>query len=156
MSVVLYLKQERAIWGNRVIFIRECFGFCFGEKRKGKEKQVLFMSPEEATSFVLKGIQIDQLLPRESCEQFSAYVVRMNPGQIKKPSYHKKGEELYYVLSGEGEAILDGKEYALRKGCFFRVPPGVVHQFTTIEEPICMLNFHSPPVFSDKDTYFIE
>mgnify|MGYP006159526951 FL=1 len=121
-----------------------------------KKKQVLFIKPEEATQFVLKGIQIDQLLPREFCEQFSAYVVRMNPGQIKKPSYHKKGEELYYVLSGAGEATLDGKEYELRKGCFFRVPPGVVHQFTTVEEPICMLNFHSPPVFSDKDTYFIE
>ena len=121
-----------------------------------KKNQVLFLEPGNADSFILKGIQIDQLLPREFCEQFSAYVVRMNPRQIKKSSYHKKGEELYYVLSGSGEATLDGKKYELRKGCFFRVPPGVVHQFKTIEEPICMLNFHSPPVFSDKDTYFIE
>ena len=139
-----------------MIFVPECDGSCFEERMTDKKKQVLFINPEEATSFVLKGIQIDQLLPREFCEQFSAYVVRMNPGQIKKPSYHKKGEELYYVLSGEGEAILNGKEYKLRKGCFFRVPPGVVHQFMTIEEPICMLNFHSPPVFADKDNYFIE
>ena len=121
-----------------------------------KKKQVLFLEPGEGTSFTLKGIQIDELLPREACEQFSAYLVRMEPFQIKKPSYHKKGEELYYVVSGFGKGILDGNNYELKKGCFFRVPPGVVHQFKTIEEPICMLNFHSPPVFSDKDTYFIE
>ena len=119
-----------------------------------KKKQVLFIKPEEATSFVLKGIQIDQLLPRESCEQFSAYVVRMNPGQIKKPSYHKKGEELYYVISGSGQAVLDGKNYDLRAGCFFRVTPGIVHQFSTSDQPLSILNFHSPPVFPDKDTYF--
>ncbi len=120
-----------------------------------KKNQVLFVEPGKGESFVLKGIQIDQLLPREVCGQFSAYVVRMYPVQIKKPSFHKKGEELYYVLSGAGTADLDGKEYKLREGCFFRVPPGTVHQFTTGDESLSMLNFHSPPVFSDHDTYFV-
>ena len=121
-----------------------------------KKNQVFFLEPGEAESFVLKGIRIDQLLPREACEQFSAYVVRMAPAQIKKPSYHKRGEELYYVLSGAGKAALDGKNYELKEGCFFRVPPGIVHQFTTCDEPLCMLNFHSPPVFANKDTYFVK
>ena len=121
-----------------------------------KKKQVLFIKPEEGTSFVLKGIQIDQLLPRESCEQFSAYLVRMEPFQIKKSSYHKKGEELYYVVSGTGKAVLDGNNYELKEGCFFRVPPGTVHQFSTDDQSLCLLNLHSPPVFSDKDTYFVK
>ena len=121
-----------------------------------KKNQVFFLEPGGAEPFVLKGIQIDQLLPRKACEQFSAYVVRMEPAQIKQSSYHKRGEELYYVLSGAGKAILDGKNYELREGCFFRVPPGTVHQFTAGDKPLCMLNFHSPPVFADKDTYFIE
>ena len=120
------------------------------------KKQILFLEPGSAESFILKGIRIDQLLPREACEQFSAYMVHMEPFQIKKPSYHKKGEELYYVVSGAGEAVLDGNNYKLKEGCFFRVPPGVVHQFSTDEQPMCMLNFHSPPVFSDKDTYFVK
>ena len=71
-----------------------------------KKNQVLFLEPDRAESFVLEGVQIDQLLPREVCEQFSAYLVRMEPFQIKKPSYHKKGEELYYVISGSGQAVL--------------------------------------------------
>jgi quercetin dioxygenase-like cupin family protein len=121
-----------------------------------KKNQVLFVEPGSAESFVLKGIQIDQLLPREACEQFSAYLVRMEPFQIKKPSYHQKGEELYYVVSGEGRAILDGNSYELKEGCFFRVPPEIIHEFSTDEQPLSMLNLHSPPVFSDKDTYFVK
>ncbi len=119
-----------------------------------QKKQVVFVEPEEAPSFELKGICIDQLLPKEACSQFSAYRVKMKPQQVKKTSHHKVGEELYYVLDGSGVAVLDGKEYVLKKGCFFRVPPKTRHQFITRDDPLDLLNFHSPPVFSDHDTYF--
>jgi len=120
----------------------------------GQKKQVVFVEPDEAVSFELKGIRIDQLLPKEACSQFSAYRVKMKPHQVKKTSYHKVGEELYYVLSGKGSAVLDGKKYVLSQGCFFRVPPKTPHQFITEGDPLDLLNFHSPPVFSDHDTYF--
>ena len=118
------------------------------------KQQVLFLPPEEAPSFDLKGIRVDQLLPKEACRRFSAYRVKMKPHQVKRSSHHKVGEELYYVLEGSGLAVLDGAEYVLKKGCFFRVPPGILHQFITHEEGLDLLNFHSPPVFSDHDTYF--
>ncbi len=118
------------------------------------KKQVVFLDPEDAPSFELKGIRIDQLLPKKACSQFSAYRVKMQPHQIKKTSYHKVGEELYYVLEGSGVAVLDGTEYLLKKGCFFRVPPSTRHQFITKDDGLDLLNFHSPPVFSDHDTYF--
>jgi len=120
------------------------------------KNQVVFVEPEDGESFVLNGIQIDQLLSREACGRFSAYVVKMRPKQVKKPGFHKKGEELYYVISGSGRANLGGRNYVLKPGCFFRVPPSTVHGFTTADEPLHMLNFHSPPVFSDHDTYFAE
>ena len=47
-----------------------------------KKNKIFFLEPGNAESFVLKGIQVDQLLPREACEQFSAYLVRMEPYQI--------------------------------------------------------------------------
>ncbi len=119
-----------------------------------RKKQVVFVQPDQAPSFDLKGICIDQLLPKEACSQFSAYRVRMKPHQVKKTSYHKVGEELYYVLDGSGSAVLDGKNYALTKGCFFRVPPKTLHQFITRDDSLDLLNFHSPPVFPDHDTYF--
>ncbi|KMP12268.1 hypothetical protein UZ36_01545 [Candidatus Nitromaritima sp. SCGC AAA799-C22] len=120
------------------------------------KNQVVFVEAGEGEAFALKGIRIDQLLPRKDCKQFSAYVVNMDPGQVKKASFHKKGEELYYVLSGSGRAELGENDYDLKPGCFFRVPPGTVHSFTTGEEPLSMLNFHSPPVFPDHDTHFID
>ena len=126
------------------------------KRSNDKKKQIIFVEPGKGESFTLKGIKIDQLLPREACEQFSAYLVRMEPFQIKKPSYHKNGGELYYVISGFGTAILDENNYDLKEGCFFRVPPGTVHQFSTDEQSLCLLNLHSPPVFSDKDTYFVK
>jgi len=121
-----------------------------------KKNQVMFVEPEEVESFVLEGVHISQFLPREACEQFSAYLVRIESRQIKKPSYHKKGEELYYVLSGVGNAVLGDRNFKLKEGCFFRVPPGTIHQFAAGDEPLSMLNFHSPPVFADKDTYFVK
>lgn len=120
------------------------------------KKQVVFIEPDGGASFSLKGITIDQLLPRDACDRFSAYRVRMQPGQVKIPSFHKIGEELYYVVSGRGIAKLGSETYSLRPGCFFRVPSNTIHEFTTQEEPLDMLNFHSPPVFSDADTYFTE
>ena len=120
------------------------------------KEQVIFIKPNEAESFKLKGVQIDQLLPRETCNQFSAYLVHLKPHQIKKASYHKLGEELYYVVSGSGTAQLGDKVYDLRQGCFFRVPPKTLHQFATEDEPLELLNIHSPPVFSDHDTYFVD
>ena len=119
-------------------------------------KDVYFIRANEARSFQLKGIRIEQLLPREECGQFSAYGVFMEPNQVKKPSLHKKGEELYYVVSGFGKAVLGNLEYKLEPGCFFRVPPNTVHTFITQQESLHILNFHSPPVFSDHDTYFVE
>ncbi|MFQ5673793.1 MAG: cupin domain-containing protein [Nitrospinales bacterium] len=119
-------------------------------------KKVVFVEPDGGGVFRLKGIEIEQLLGREYCARFSAYRVIMKPHQEKKPSFHKSGEELYYVLSGEGVAVLGDEEFHLRPGCFFRVPPRTLHRFQTRHESLEMLNFHSPPVFADQDTYFPE
>ena len=41
--------------------------------------------------------------------------------------FHKRGTELYYVLSGEGTVSLDGVEHPVRPGSLVHIPPGVVH-----------------------------
>ena len=120
------------------------------------KNEVVFVEPSSSSKLNLKGIQIHQLLDRDACNNFSAYLVKLEPHQIKKSSFHKKGEELYYVLSGSGQAKLGKTIYPLQEGCFFRVPPNTVHEFTTEEDSMDLLNFHSPPVFPDHDTYFVE
>ncbi len=118
------------------------------------QDEIVFIEPGTAPEFVLKGIRIEQYLSRDACRQFSAYRVHINPGQIKNTSFHKEAEELYFVISGQGTARLGKKNYELRAGCFFRVPAKTLHEFTAYDQGLDLLNFHSPPVFSDHDTYF--
>jgi|GEM_PF-641509 len=117
-------------------------------------KEIVFLEPGEAPEFILKGIRIEQLLSRDACERFSAYRVHIEPGQIKKASFHKEAEELYFVISGHGTARLGKQDYKLRPGCFFRVPAKTLHEFFAEDQGLDLLNFHSPPVFPDHDTYF--
>ncbi len=53
----------------------------------------------------------------------TAYRVRIEPFQRTSVSYHKVAEEFYFVVSGSGTALLDGKVYPLQAGDFFACPP---------------------------------
>ncbi len=44
-----------------------------------------------------------------------------------KPHYHKRSTELYYVLDGTGDVVLDGVVHPVAKGSLIHIPPGVVH-----------------------------
>ena len=76
------------------------------------------------------------------------------PGQRTAISYHRIAEEYYFVLAGQGTAILDGVEYTLTAGDFLRLPPGTRHGFVTEDEPLEMLNIHTPGSRPDRDVYF--
>jgi mannose-6-phosphate isomerase-like protein (cupin superfamily) len=45
-----------------------------------------------------------------------------------KLHYHKKTDEFYYVLSGQGKMLLDGEEIELHPGVLVYVPRGVKHK----------------------------
>jgi quercetin dioxygenase-like cupin family protein len=84
----------------------------------------------------------------------TAYRVTVEPHSRTAISYHREAEEIYYVLSGAGEALLDGQPYSLRAGDFLRLPPGTTHGFVTGEDPLQMLDIHSPGSRPDRDVYF--
>lgn len=44
-----------------------------------------------------------------------------------RPHYHKKSTEIYYVLEGEGEILLDNEKKKIFKGSIVQIPPGVAH-----------------------------
>jgi mannose-6-phosphate isomerase-like protein (cupin superfamily) len=85
----------------------------------------------------------------------TAYRVRIAPRSTTSVSYHKLAEELYYVLSGQGTAILDGQPFNLKTGDFLRLPPGTTHGFVTQDEELVMLDIHSPGSRPDRDVYFV-
>jgi len=84
----------------------------------------------------------------------TVYRVHIDPRQRTGISYHKVAEEYYFILSGHGTAVIDGRELPVRAGDFLRLPPGTTHGFITTEEALEMLDIHTPGCYPDRDTYF--
>lgn len=99
--------------------------------------------------------QIEALIAREDEGAGTAYRVRVAPHSMTSVSYHKLAEELYYVLSGYGVAVLNGERVELKTGDFLRLPPGTTHGFITDDDELVMLDIHSPGSRPDRDVYFV-
>lgn len=66
--------------------------------------------------------------------------------------YHKRATELYYVLDGEGEVLLDGQAHPVRKGSIVHIPPGVVHGARGRMRVLVV----GIPDISDEDLFLVE
>lgn len=99
--------------------------------------------------------EIEALIPPAQEGALTAYRVRIEPEQTTSVSYHRIAEELYYVLEGEGMALLDGVPHSLRQGDFLRLPPGTTHGFVTGSSPLVMLDIHAPGSRPDHDVFFV-
>jgi len=65
------------------------------------------------------------------------------------PHYHAKYAELFMVLKGKMEFMVDGKKVLLHEGESIDLPAGTVHTFSNpTDEPVRWLNIHSPKGFS--------
>jgi mannose-6-phosphate isomerase-like protein (cupin superfamily) len=97
---------------------------------------------------------IESLIDPDEEGAGTAYRVSIGPHRRTRVSYHRLAEEYYFVLSGSGTAILDGREHPLAPGDFLRLPPGTTHGFATGDQPLEMLDVHTPGSRPDRDVYF--
>ncbi len=97
---------------------------------------------------------IEPLIARDEEGAATVYRVSIAAHTRTGISFHARAEEYYFVLSGQGKAILDGKELAITAGDFLRLPPGMTHGFVTEDQPLEMLDVHTPGCWPDRDTYF--
>ena len=76
----------------------------------------------------------------------SSCVIRVLPGETVQPAHsHPEGEELIYILSGFGEAWVDGKIQAIRAGSAVLFDQGSVHMIRNIgDEEMKVVCFFSP------------
>lgn len=86
----------------------------------------------------------------------TVYRVCIEPHRQTSISYHQVAEEYYYVLAGSGRVVLDDQEYQLAVGDFLRLPPGTRHAFITQDEPLELLDIHTPGCRPNRDTYFVD
>jgi mannose-6-phosphate isomerase-like protein (cupin superfamily) len=100
--------------------------------------------------------RIESLLSEVEEGVGTVYRIRIEPHQRTAISFHKVAEEYYFVISGWGYAILNGEERPLEAGDFIRLPPGTTHGFITCDQPLEMLDIHTPGCRPQRDTYFVE
>ncbi len=73
-------------------------------------------------------------------------LMSLPPGTDIGRETHRKVEQILFVTSGQGTAILDGKEHRVSAGEVIAVPPGVTHDIVNDgSEPLKLYTVYSPP-----------
>ena len=69
-----------------------------------------------------------------------------NPGEIAALHYHKKMEEIYFILEGEGQVELDGEWLPVKSEDCMAIPIGVKHRMknTSRDKALKFLSINSP------------
>jgi mannose-6-phosphate isomerase-like protein (cupin superfamily) len=75
------------------------------------------------------------------------------PGQATRRHVHRRSEEIYLLLDGNGTMELDGEEREVTPGDAILIPPGAWHAIAGGPEGVRFLCCCAPP-YSDDDTYF--
>ncbi len=76
----------------------------------------------------------------------------LEPGQATERHHHRRTEEIYFVLDGEGEIELDGERRRVAPGDAVLIPPGAWHQIRAAT-PLRFLCCCAPP-YAHEDTFF--
>ncbi len=107
-----------------------------------------FVSPEEVETQVFDwGVLKWMSEPRVTDAQyFSAGVVVLAPGKGHTRHNHPGVEEILYVLSGEGEQLVEDERQTIHAGMLIHIPPDVYHEtINTGWEEMKILAVYAPP-----------
>jgi mannose-6-phosphate isomerase-like protein (cupin superfamily) len=71
----------------------------------------------------------------------------LEPGGYVPPHLHEEQEELVFVYSGRGTAVIDDGEVEMVPGTTIYLPPRVWHGITQVigNEPLCFTLMYCPP-----------
>jgi mannose-6-phosphate isomerase-like protein (cupin superfamily) len=118
--------------------------------------RIIHVSAEQAaqTRQALGPYELETLVDRASHGSLTAYRVRIAPHAATATSFHRVSEEAYYVLSGEGTALINGAPMPLKAGDFLRLPPMTRHAFINGHSALVMLDVHTPGSYPDLDVEF--
>jgi len=84
-------------------------------------------------------------------ENLEVFVTEIRPGGVAEPDIHPISEHAFFVISGRGKWVIDGKEYMLEPGMFIWMPPGANHETITVgDETLRMLVLFAPSRMKEK------
>lgn len=110
-------------------------------------------------AFVTKdGSQIRELLAhRNSCiVKQSLAEARLEPNQRTTPHFHRQTEEIYYILTGQGQMRIGDEEHAVGPGDAIAIPPGQVHTIRNSGSQRLTFLCCCAPAYEHDDTVLLE
>lgn len=73
-------------------------------------------------------------------------IMSIKPGEDIGLETHHENDQVLYLVSGNGQAILDGTQYEFETNDMVFVPAGVEHNFiNTSDIPMKIITSYSPP-----------
>jgi mannose-6-phosphate isomerase-like protein (cupin superfamily) len=104
------------------------------------------------------GSEIRELLARRnsSIRNQSLAEARVAPGQTTTPHYHPRTEEIYYILSGEGQMRIGDEARRVGPGDAIAIPPGERHQITNTGREMLKFLCCCAPGYEHDDTVLVE
>lgn len=117
------------------------------------------MTNDDAQEFVtLDGSRVLELIrpERDGARNLSLARAVIEPGRSTYRHRHRRSEEIYFVLAGEGTLEIGARAERVGPGEARLIPAGVEHRVTCIgAEPLVILCACAPP-YRDEDTEFTE
>lgn len=95
-----------------------------------------------------EGVKIAVLVKESDTEKVSVSELIISPGVEAPVHTHDLQADSIYVVSGQGEAFLDGTRQKVAAGDYIFVPAGAEHGISnTGPENLQLFVHHSPPLF---------
>jgi mannose-6-phosphate isomerase-like protein (cupin superfamily) len=114
---------------------------------------------DEVKAFITKdSSEIREILaPRNSViKRQSLAEARIFPGRSTHEHYHPKTEEIYYILSGRGEMIVNDERSAVKTHDGIAIPPGARHKIMNTGDDDLIFLCCCVPAYEDEDTVITE
>jgi mannose-6-phosphate isomerase-like protein (cupin superfamily) len=77
----------------------------------------------------------------------------LEPDQVTRRHFHRRSEEIYLIVDGNGELEVEGETRSVAAGDAILIPPGSWHELRADSDGVRLLCCCAPP-YSDDDTFF--
>lgn len=114
---------------------------------------------ESVAAFItVDGSEIRELLAHRNSriQNQSLAEARLQPGQSTTPHFHRRTEEIYYLLEGQGRITIDGEARDVRVGDAIAIPPGAVHAIVNTSDGVLKFLCTCAPGYEHEDTVLVD
>lgn len=101
----------------------------------------------------LDGIFIREIFEKSktNIDEVSLATGVVEPHHEASPHFHKRSDELYFIVSGKGRAIIDDKSYNVEKGDVVFIPVGSKHSLENNTDEKLEILAISAPAYTPED-----